>query len=174
MLVFMLGSILHFWKPTIVPFTGLIGLISLFKNSVMAAKPEAWEPVKRRLERAELPTLLDALALNILPLSDAIRAGLTTQLSTATTDILEALTPAQRKQLVRFVPAQLNCSVWTRPIGPIQPLSAEKVQAATVGLLALATLRQTGAETLDWRGVDRVTSNLMAAHDEYLASLSRA
>jgi hypothetical protein len=166
-----IGSLLHLWKLPFFSFFGIFGFSSVFQNGIAHAKPEAWEPVKQRLERAELPTLLDALALNIPALTDAIRAGLSAQLSTATTDALEDLTAVQRQQLVRFVRAQLNASLWATPLGKAAILSDAQIQAATVGLLALATLKQPGAERLDWRVVRGDADRLRAAHQEYLASL---
>ena len=131
-------------------------------------KPDVLKAVKLRLEQASLPTLLDADALRILELEATIQKTLSKRLAVAATEDLEALTAHQRKQLLRFTQAQLRMDLTGYHIGKPYFLPEDRAQAATVGFLALASLKQPGAERVSPQRVQTTSSNLKRAIDEYL------
>ncbi len=163
-----LGALFNVWKLP-VWLNGVIFVPALlFNRGMPQIKSDAWLPIQIRLEKAGLPVLLDAYALNIFPLRFSIQAGLARRLMVASRDELEALTPMQRKSLVRFTLAQL------RPQWVGYPLVQEpEIRAATLGYLALATLKQRGAEKPDRRGLRPEHTNLRAAIEEYLEAMGR-
>lgn len=167
-LVMFLGALFNVWKLP-VWLSGFIFIPAmLIIKGMPQIKSDAWLPIQIRLEKAGLPVLLDAYALNIFPLRFSIQAGLTRRLMVASRDELELLTPMQRKSLVRFTLAQL------RPQWVGYPLVQEpEIRAATLGYLALATLKQRGAEKPDRRGLRPEHTNLRAAIEEYLEAMGR-
>ena len=130
---------------------------------------KAWRAINRLLKGASLPLLLEITALDISRLCYAIRVGMIKQLILATKEDLESLTANQRQQLVRFTLNQLRPTLMGSP-----NLEALQRQAATLGYLALATLREPGAERPNRRSVNAKYANLSAAIKEYLVAMKAA
>ncbi|MGC4047550.1 MAG: hypothetical protein QM758_27465 [Armatimonas sp.] len=154
--------------------TGTLLFVGSFFTFTIANQSEAkrksaktWATIGKRIEAASLPTLLEAYGLSIPDLSSAIRTGMIKQLTLATHEDLLTLTPWQRHQLVRFTLGQLH-SFW----GAYPMVNASQRQAATLGYLALATLRQPGAERPDTSGINATHVNLKKAIADYRAALS--
>ncbi|MGC4047547.1 MAG: hypothetical protein QM758_27450 [Armatimonas sp.] len=149
------GNLMNWWRWSTIQFHLFFLPFLFFQRKKHELSAEAWLPVMLRLESASLPTLLEAHRLKISPLNNALRTGLTKRLSIATAEELESLTPDQRKELVRFTLSQLHT------------LSHERNQAAIVGFLALATLKQPGAEHVSPNTISETHVNLRRAVEEY-------
>lgn len=165
-LLAMLGAFAHLWKlpssPAYLFFSQVHMVQYLFR-----LKPELLEQVKPRLEQASVSTLLDAYALRIPQLEQVIREALAKRLAVVTTEELELLTPAQRKQLVRFTIFQAQLNIGTYSLGTPFVLPEAQAQAATVGFLALASLKQPGAHRISPQKIRTKNANLKRAIEEY-------
>ncbi|MGC4047553.1 MAG: hypothetical protein QM758_27480 [Armatimonas sp.] len=167
-LVVFLGALLHFW-PLPVWLNAIIFLPGLLILRLPQVKEGAWSAIQQRIEKAELPVLLDAHALNVFVLRYSIQAGLIRRLTVASPEELEALAPEQRKSLVRFTLKQLRPQWVGYHIVP-----DTETHAATLAYLALATLKQPGAEKPDRRGIHSTShTNLRAAIEEYLEAMGQ-
>lgn len=157
-----MGEILHI--GTLFVFLAIVGLPILLILWVSQTKihPRSLESLQARLEDAAISTLLQAYDLNIPDLKSAIQAGLIKQLGTATAEELRGLTPTRRQLLVRFTLDQ-----FTPQESQFAPIPEANAQAATLGYLALATLRQKGAEYPYVSLFGTLPDNLQKSIDEY-------
>lgn len=129
---------------------------------------KAWQTISQRVEVSSLNMLLAAHQLNIKELSSAIQAGMIQRLNRATNEELELLTAMERRELVRFALRQLRPQWVGYPV-----LDAAQRQAATLGYLALATLKQPGAERPNRTGMNATHTHLSKAIDEYLTVVAK-
>lgn len=129
-------------------------------------KPATQKAIEARLRTATLATLLDAYFLGIPALNNVILEEIVKHLTRTTTDELEALSIWRRRQLVLFTLAQFR----PQQVGSFD-LAETQVQAATLGYLALATLKEPGAERPDRRGLNEKHINLREAIVVYLTAL---
>ncbi|MGC4047548.1 MAG: hypothetical protein QM758_27455 [Armatimonas sp.] len=166
MIIVFLGAFARFWKLPNTPFIFFIFQIHLVQH-LFKIKPEVLEPIKLRLEKASLPTLLDAYTLNIPQIDETIQAALAKRLAVATTEDLEMLAPEQRKQLVRFTLIQARVNPLTYPLDQPYLLPETQAQAATVGFLALASLKLPGAQHISSQKIRTTNPNLKQAIEEY-------
>lgn len=130
---------------------------------------KAWAAMDSCIKAAPLTLLLELHTLNISRLSHAIRIGMIKQLTLATKEDLEELTPEHHKELRGFTLYQLRPMVTKSP-----HLEALQHQAATLGYLAMATLKIPGAENPRDSGFHTQDANLCKAIDEYHEALRSA
>lgn len=163
-LLFQLSRYMDSW-----PLFGLAILLvapTIYFVSIYASKSESWKALAQKIQTASLPTLLDAFALGIPDLMDGLQETIASKLPATPDDVLEELTPTQRKQLVKFTLAQMQL-LWSKP----RVIGDKHAQAAALGYLALATLKHPGAEHPNRRGIEAHHTNLVQAIEEYLIAL---
>jgi len=165
------GRHFHLWSLPSYPMHLIFLPVLFFQKRRYKIEASEWMLIKGQLESATLPTLLDIHQLKISPLSETVQAVLTKRLGAATTDELDLLTPTQRKELVRFTLAQVTPGKMQYYSVPPLRISQERNQAAIVGFLALATLKQTGAEHILPTMVSPRYSNLRRAIEEYQSAM---
>lgn len=162
-----IGIYFDLWSLPIIPILVCFVLFIFPIDLYFKINPEVLEQVNQRLGQASLQTLLEAYTLNIPELKRAIFATLPVRLSIATTEDLEALTPEHRKQLVRFTLECTRPDLATYTIGRFISLSDDRTSAATAGFLALASLKQPGAERVSLQWMRTKNPNLKRAVEEY-------
>lgn len=122
-------------------------------------KPKDWERMRHRLAEFPLPLLVENCNYNL------IAQILAKRLLKTTDDELISLSASQRHNLVLFTVAM------AKPITGERKLRAERAQSATAGFLALATLKQPGAELLLPASVLAQHPNLRCAIEEYQSAM---